>query len=204
MNLYDIYTHFKMDYANVNLDTITLCKSGKSLKILNENKKPLEMQSCKLYMPFDVSRFENKWSGMYDYSVSCYTDDSFKEFFSKLDKRVSDLLSPFTESPLNDTLKQNKDFPKLFRLKLPRDSYGNFNVVVFDKNREKIMLTEENIEEIFCKKQTFKCTFQCEKISDWQGKSSILWQMTQAKLFDKDPIQPIEKSHIDYNKLMID
>ncbi len=170
-----------MNFTTLNLEKISLCKSGKTIKLFGEAKKPLELASGRLYLPFGVSSYENKWSGMYDYSVSCYVDEQFDAFCTRLDSKVRELLSDFTTSELSDTLRQNKDFPKLFRLKLPRDSNGNFNFVVFDEDKNKIMVTEDNVNTVFCKKRPFKCIMQCEKITDWSGKSGISWILTQAR-----------------------
>lgn len=169
-----------MNFAKLDISTVTLCKSGKSLKVFDSMKAPLELQSCRMYCPFNPSKFENKWSGMYDYSISCYTEDDFHNFSSKLDKRIEECLGNFTTSELVPSLKENMNYPKLFRLKLPRDSNGNFNVIIFDQDKNKIKLTEDNIDQVFCKKRVFKCIMQCEKITDWNNKASIQWIITQA------------------------
>lgn len=178
-----------MNFSTLNISTVSICKSGKSLKLFNDVKKPLALQSTVLYCPFGVSRFENKWSGMYDYTVSCYTDEDFHSFSEALDKKVAECLTQFTTSELQSTLRQNKDYPKLFRLKLPRDSNGNFNFVIFDKEKNKIKVTEDNIEEVFCKKRLFKCIMQCEKITDWNDKASIQWIITQARYTEQQSKQ---------------
>jgi hypothetical protein len=94
-------------------------------------------------------------------------------------------------------------------LKLPRDTHGNFNFVVFDKDKNKVKVTEDNIEEVFCKKRLFQCIMQCEKIIDWNGSASVQWIITQAK-YSEIPVvqqntneQDSKKTSI-YDSCMID
>ncbi len=176
-----------MNFENIALDSVKVCKSGKMLKLFqNADKKPLAFQSCRLFMPFGISKYENKWNGMYDYSVSCYVSDDFEVFMDTVDEKVKVILQDFTESEFQPSLKQNKIYPKLLRLKLPRDSMGNFTFAVFDSTgQEKIMITEDNVEEVFCKKTQFKCIMESQKIIDWSEKCSISWMLTQAKLIPR-------------------
>lgn len=143
------------------------------------------MQTDRLYMPFGVSKFDNKWSGISDYSINCYVDNQFDLFCDSMDSKVIELLKDHTTSEFTPSLRANKTFPKLFKLKLPRDSMGNFNVVGFDTDTNKILITEDNVEEVFCKGREFKGLVQCEKIIDYAGKSRVSWMLTQMKYIEK-------------------
>lgn len=188
-----------MNFTDIDIQKTSTCKSGKSLKIVNDMKKPLELQTGVLYSPFGVSKFENKWSGLYDYSVSCYVDEKFEKFITELGEHVAKT-GNLTVVP---GMKVNGDYPKLFKLKLPRDSNGNFNFVVFDNDKQKIRVTEDNVEEIFCKKRTFKCIIQCEKVNEWKEEWYIHWIITQMRYAAPTAV-PEQPKQENYEKCLID
>ena len=103
-----------MNFNQLNIQTTFLAKSGRSLKLMGESKTPLELQSGRLYLPFGASSYPNKWSGMDDYSISCYVDSEFEEFSAKLDAKIEEDVKQFSpNSEFTPTLRQNKDYPNL-------------------------------------------------------------------------------------------
>lgn len=173
------------------LEQLGFAKVRKAIKIVDASNKPLQVTSGELYLPFGVSSWENKYSDYNDYSLQCYVDktEGFQEFCEELNERIQNMSN---ESSMIDTtnvdftpiLKHNKDFPKLLKINLPRDRFGNFDFVVFDQDSNKIMVTEDNIENIFCKKRTFKCIFENAKLWEYNGKIGTIWNMIQAKYYN--------------------
>lgn len=194
-----------MNFANLSIEGLNVFKSGKSFKLVDSTKNPLTFVSCRLYLPFGTSSFRNDYSGMNDYSISCYSDPDFSEFCTRLDGKISEAIQPYIHGELQPMLKQNKDYPKLLRLKLPRDSNGNFNFVVFDEKENKIKVTENNVYDVFCKKRAFKCVMQCDKISSWNDKVYVSWILTQARYMKPEHTTDINvDTHVDFSTCLLD
>ena len=81
--------------------------------------------------------------------------------------------------------RENKTYPKLFKLQLPRDTQGNFLTQFFDENSEKIFVDENNIEELLTKKAIFKTIIGCSKVYLYQGRAGCIWDILQLKFEPK-------------------
>lgn len=104
--------------------------------------------------------------------ANCYIDCSlnqsksetsvkYRESLEELDRQVIKLIQdnlgqfntgsmtfepediPNIYSPI---LRENKSYPKLMKLNLPRDSKGNFECVIFDENKNKSSIDENNLQ----------------------------------------------------------
>lgn len=223
----------KVIKTRMSFENIKLAKIKKSFALVdteNQNKY-MRVASDRLYMPFSVSAYENKYSSFKDYSIACYVTEKDEEVLTELDEKIKDLVdnSEIFDSSNNEyksLLKQNRDFPKLFNLKLPRDKHGNFAIVkdgpdgvskshaivVYDENKVKIKLTVDNIEEIFCKKRMFKCIFENAKIYEYNSVIGTTWNLVQMKYCS--PASTLEKQvdsdeiscsndDIDYSKCLL-
>lgn len=177
------------------IPSLDLVKSGKSIRVIDtETRKPLRVTSKELYLPFGVSSWENQYSKFQDYSLQTYVniDPEFEKYCEELDEKVKSLClsSPlFENGEYKSLLKQNKDFPRLFKINLPRDRFGNFDFVVFDKDLNKIMVTEDNVEYIFCKKRTFTCIFESCKVWQYNGSIGTIWNLVQVKYKDLEVVE---------------
>lgn len=191
-----------LDIDNVNWDDFKLAKSGRSIRLLY-NKEPLQFCTTSLYSPFGVKSSIKEWSNFTEYVLDCSLNQSnednavnFKQFVDKLDKKIEELAKDNTElfktsrgfdgnfvySPI---LRENGNYPKLLKMQLLRDRNGNFQSFVFDCNKEKIKLAENNIEEVLCKGKVFKCIIECTKVWFFNGRIGSTWNVVQLKFNEK-------------------
>ena len=110
-------------------------------------------------MPFNLNKYKKQWSNFEEYTVDCYIDDSksnndyivkltqFNDSIFDLIKSNKNLFNvPDNEDIIYSSFyRENKTYPKLFKLQLPRDTQGNFLTQFFDENSEKIFVDENTI-----------------------------------------------------------
>lgn len=205
---------------------LKLGKSGRAIKLLY-NKEPIQICSSTLYTPFGVKSINKEWSNYAEYNVDCSLNQSnsetsifFRNGIEKLDKIIEKLVKEntslfdsknekcndnFIYSPL---LRENGSYPKLMRLQLSRDKNGNFESFIFDENKQKIKITENNIDEILSKGKCFKTIIECVKIWYYNGKVGSIWKIVQLKLSERTITkQDSEKEESSlkniYNQIMI-
>ena len=190
---------------DLNFDELSLCKSGRSIKLVH-NKQCVSLSTSVLYSPFGVSKYKKQWSNFDDYSIDCYIDSNSPEFVessdytsycSKLTDLNNHIFNMVKRNPVlmnipdhvNDNditlspfFRDNKTFPKLLKLTLPRDTNGNFTTQFFDENSQKIIVDESNIETILSKKSTFKTIVGCSKVYFYQNKVGCIWEILQLKM----------------------
>lgn len=177
---------------NLNLNSLKLAKVGRVIKLISD-KQQFNLKTGSLYMPFNVSKFKKQWSNFEEYSVDCYVDSSLNEpvKFTELNDKIFDLVKENNQlfnNPDVDTLtnspfyRDNKTFPKLLKLQLPRDNNGNFTTQFFDENGDILIIDENNIETILTKKTTFKAIITCSKVWVYQNKVGSIWNILQIKL----------------------
>ncbi len=183
---------------DIDWDKFELCKFGRTVKLLY-NKELFQLQTPSLYLPFGVNKSTNQWSNFSDFYTDCSInkagmDNSFELFLSKLDEKVKELvqenahLFQKTNSVINketlvmnSSLRENGSYPKLLRLTLPRDNFGNFLSIVFDENSEKLKLDELNASSLLPKKKIIKSIIECSKVWYWNDKIGITWSISQLK-----------------------
>lgn len=227
----------------INLDTLDngsgsgslkLGKSGRAVKLLY-NKEPIQICSSTLYTPFGVKSLNKEWSNYAEYNLDCSLNQSnsetsvlFRNSIQKLDKMIEDLVKEntslfdsknekcdenFVYSPI---LRENGSYPKLMRLQLSRDKNGNFESFIFDENKQKIKIDENNINEVLKKGKCFKVIMECVKVWYYNGKVGSIWKIVQLKLSERplpskfgDPEEQIGNGNENgngaavYNQLMI-
>jgi len=215
----------------VNLDTLEdnnlkLGKSGRAIKLLY-NKEPIQICSSTLYTPFGVKSVNKEWSNYAEYNIDCSLNQSasetsiiFRNSIEKLDKIIEKLVKEninlfnsknetanekFVYSPI---LRENSTYPKLMRLQLSRDKNGNFESFIFNENKQKVKIDENNIDEILSKGKTFKTIIECVKVWYYNGKVGSIWRIVQLKFSERsfskqEPIEEEGSSKNIYNQLMI-
>jgi len=183
------------DLLKLNFDDLMLAKSGRVIKLI-QDKQPLNLSTVTLYLPFGVSKYKKQWSAFEEYSVDCYINDSNNntEYVSKLTE-FNDHLFNLSKSNLqlfglhqsvevtnSPFYRDNKTFPKLLKLQLPRDQNGNFTTQFFDENSKRIIVNEQNIDTVLSKKTLFKSIITCSKVWAYQNKIGSIWNVLQLKL----------------------
>ena len=191
-------TSVLMSLNDINFDNLNLGKSGRSVKLIYD-KQSLQMSTNTLYMPFNLNKYKKQWSNHEDYTVDCYIDNSqlngdYIQRLTDLNESIFELIKSqrnLFNVPEDEDItcapfyRDNKTFPKLLKLQLPRDTNGNFTTQFFDENSEKIYVDENNIDEILTKKSTFKTIIECSKVYLYQGKAGCIWNILQLKLSPK-------------------
>jgi hypothetical protein len=188
-----------IDTKNVDWDDFQLAKSGRSVKVLYK-KMPVKFCSSALYTPFGVKSVNKEWSAFTEYSLDCSLNQSnsegsvaFRDFLHKLDEKIQDLVKTnnsilnvvdFQYTPI---LRENGSYPKLMKLQVVRDKNGNFASFMFDNNKEKIKVGENNIDEVLGKGKIFKCIVECAKVWSYNGKVGTIWNIEQLK-FEERPV----------------
>lgn len=214
-----------VDLQNIDISNLKLGKSGRAVKLFY-NKEPLQLCTSTMYIPFGVKFVVKEWANYPEYYIDCFLNNSssdvsinFRESIEKFDNTISQLvkqnLSLFnskTETASDNfeytpILRENGKYPKLMKLQLSRDRNGNFESFVFDENKQKIMIDENNIENVLTKGKVFKTIIECVKIWYYNGKVGSIWKIVQLKFSERtvnnDKFDNQEKDNI-YNKLMID
>ena len=169
---------------NDQINTLQLV-SGKRYKRLvikdsNEKLENLQLTTGIVYLPFGVSNFTNKWSEFCDYSISCYVEPEFETICDTIDNIIQENIAK--DNKYYPALRVNKDYPKLFKINLPRDKNGNFDFVVFDSDGEtKNQVTEDNIEQVFGKRNRFKCLIECTRVYEQNGSAGSVWSLLYCK-----------------------
>lgn len=190
-----------LDSKTIDNSLFKLAKSGRAVKLLY-NKEPVQICTSTLYSPFGVKPSIKGWSNFTEYNLDCSLNQSnsensvlFRETIERLDKIIQELVkdnfSLFNTNEdnfvYNNILRENGNYPKLIKFNLPRDKNGNFESFIFDINKEKIPLSENNIEEILCKGKVFKAIIECVKIWFYNGKVGSIWKIVQLKFSEKEP-----------------
>jgi len=188
-----------MNVFDIDFSRLKIAKSGRNIKLIYE-KEPLQLITCKMYSPFGVKMAQNNYSQFSNYHLDCSLNQStsdvsikYRESLEKLDNKIIELIqdnlqlfntgneSLNVEEMYSRILRENKSYPKLMKIQLPRDSKGNFECVIFDENKDKLILNESNIENILCKGKIFKSIIECGKIWYYNGRFGTTWNIKQLK-----------------------
>jgi hypothetical protein len=215
-----------IDINNIDWNAFALGKSGRAVKLLY-NKEPLQVCTSSLFTPFGVKSSEREWSNFTEYYVDCSLNNAskensvtFKEFIGRLDEKINELvrenislfttpktvgdIDTFTYTPI---LKENGSYPKLMKLQFQRDKNGNFESFMFDEDRNKISVNDNNISKNVARGKVFKCIIECSKVWLYNGRVGSIWNIVQLK-FSQNTYIPdqtqAQESRVNYNTLMID
>lgn len=214
-----------VDLQNLDTSKLKLGKSGRAVKLFYD-KEPLQLCTSTMYIPFGVKFTLKEWSSYAEYYMDCFLNNStsevsvnFRRSVENFDNVIRDLVKDnlslfnsktetasdnFEYSPI---LRENGSFPKLMRLQFSRDRNGNFESFIFDENKQKIAINENNIETVLCKGKTFKTIIECVKVWYYNGKVGSIWRIVQLKFSEKIISNEAEQQETGtniYNQLMID
>ena len=210
-----------VDLNNFDISKLKLGKSGRAIRLFYE-KEPLQICTSTMYIPFGVKSLVKEWSNYSEFYMDCFLNNSksdisvnFKESLDKLDLTINDLVKndinlfdtkverakqDFQYSPI---LRENGTYPKLMKLQLTRDKNGNFESYIFNQDKTKVVINENNIEAVLSKGKSFKAIIECVKVWYYNGKVGTIWKIVQLKFSEKTVETNDEKENV-YNSLMID
>ena len=202
-----------INLLDLDLSKLKIAKSGRYIKVIY-NKEPLQIVTGKLYTPFGVKINPNNYSNISTCYIDCSLNQStsetsikYRELLEILDNKIIELIKDslhlFNTGNLNfdpeditniysPILRNNKTFPKLIKLMLPRDSKGNFESVIFDENKNKIIINEKSLEDVLCKGKIFRTIIECNKIWYYNGRFGTTWNIKQLKFVNNVPIDEIK------------
>ncbi len=216
-----------IDIGKIDWTKLKLAKSGRVVRLLYD-KEPLQFCTSSLYTPFGVKEVSKQWSNFSELNLDCSLNQStsessvaFRDFIGKLDEEIQKLVdanpavfanpnpkaepvsSSYTYAPI---LRENGSYPKLMRLQLPRDKNGNLTSFVFDEDRSKIMIDDDNVKEHLVRGKVFKCIIECAKVYMYNGRVGSIWNIVQLKFSQNTKVQsaaPTSESMYSSN-MMID
>lgn len=211
-----------VDLKNLDENVLKLGKSGRAVKLFYD-KEPLQLCTSTMYIPFGVKSNVKEWATYSEYYVDTFINNSksevsqnFKNCIENLDEHIKRLVKDniqmfdskketarenFTYSPI---LRENGAYPKLMKLQFTRDRNGNFESFIFDENKQKIPIDENNIETVLSKGKTFKAIIECSKVWYYEGKVGSIWKIVQLKFSEKTiPEGGNVDSENLYNQLLI-
>lgn len=193
---------FDLDFSQ-----LKIAKSGRNIKIIY-NKEPVQIVTGKMYTPFGIKANQNNFSQFANYHLDCSLNQSnsdisvkYRESFEKLDTKIIELIQDNLQlfnanmnaedipNVYSRILRENKTYPKLMKISLPRDSKGNFESVIFDEHKNKILLEESTVENILCKGKIFKTIIECSKIWYYNGRFGTTWNLKQLKFMETTSIE---------------
>ena len=198
----------KMDIQDMQFDKLNILKSGRNMRLVY-NKSNIELKTPELYLPFSINKYKKQWMNYEEYSIDCYVNDcsslnkNFSDQLIKLDENIYNISKENIQllgGTSNDVVsyskmyRDNKDYPKLLKLYLPRDNNGNFTTHFFDENGKVIHITEQNIDTILHKKSIFKTLITSSKVWYYQNKIGSTWNILQLKVLKSDESSNLEET----------
>lgn len=206
---------------DLDLSKLDLGKSGRMIKLLY-NKQPLQLVTPKLYAPFGVKVNTNDYSTFTNCHIDCSLSQAMSQnsiavanVLENLDNKIMELIKSkrnlfkdvvdvdfdnnFSDS-YSPFFRQNKNFPKLMKISLPRDKNGNFDFVLFDENKNKVPAVDNNIEDILCKGSSFKGIIECSKLWYYKGRFGSTWNLVQSRFSPKIQNGSANNSNEDANE----
>lgn len=219
-----------MSCVNLNsldLSQLKIAKAGKFVKLIY-NKEPLQLVTGKMYTPFGVKVNPNNYSAFNTCHLDCSLNQSssdisiaYRNSIEELDRRILELISEnvdlfntgntdinFDENIYSPVLRENKTYPKLMKISLPRDNKGNFDFVIFKSESEKVPLNDTNILDVLCKGKIFKGIIECGKVWYYNGRFGTTWNLKQMRFVENDIQQQSPEQKVDdtiyQNNMLLD
>jgi hypothetical protein len=213
---------------DLDLTKLKIAKSGRMVKVMY-GKEPLQLVTGKLYTPFGVKVNQNSYSPFATCHLDCSLNQSkseasvkYRESLEALDNKIVELIqeslhmfntgnmtfqSDDIPNVYSSILRENKTYPKLMKITLPRDSKGNFDCVIFDENKNKVVIEEKTVEEVLCKGTIFKGIIECGKVWYYNGRFGTTWNLKQLKFMKNTQVEVADKtdrSHVYQNIMLLD
>ena len=228
-------TNQQLTIEDIDMSLLKLGKVKRVVKLFYGDK-PVTFTTNKMFIPFGVKIYNSDWSSFTNCHIDCSLfissnpkSQKVLELTEKLGDRVCDLiyenLGMFNavdkfesvnevKEVFNPIFKKNENYPDLTKISLPRDSKGNFDLVIFDKDKQKVPLNDNNITTVLSKGIVFKGIVECSKVWFYNGRFGTMWNLQQMRLYDNKKQQQrgeeeeltenLVKKESVYGKLMID
>ena len=194
-------SHIKPE--NFDQSQLKIAKSGRAVS-LRYSGNPFQLSSCKMYTPFGINGKSNDYSPFTNWTLDCSinqnqseasvayqtTIDTIDASMIDLIKSNNNLFNPKdtqnidfdTDDFYSPILRPNKTYPKLMKLSFPRDRNGNILAVLFDEDGKKVLLNDNNIEELLGKGTVFKCITEFSKFWCFQNRIGSTWNVLQLRI----------------------
>jgi hypothetical protein len=196
-------TNVMKNIKDIIIENVSIVKSGRTFRLSYKAEDGtsdfLSFSTNTLYTPFGLNSNQSKFTPNLEYSITASVNASDTESailtrtkLEALDKHIEDLvLSKKEDMKIDDDFcytsfyKNSGNYPKLIKFNFVRDANGNFKTIVFDSNKQKIPITDSNIEEIFKRGTLFKAITINKKIWTFNSKVGTIWDLDQILLIDK-------------------
>lgn len=195
--------------SEIDFDLFSIVQSGKTLKLKYDNQN-FKIISDTVYCPFDCSENTQSWAQHKQWSVSCnILNNEFANLLNKIDAKIKSLLQDkeyIDESTLyRNVLYSNTNYTTL-RLNIKRNNKdGNFISSIFDIDKNKIYINDNNISNQFTKNY-MKAVFECEKLYVYNNKAGSVWNLDQSRfvVYDNEEFKNVELNEQIVNCLIED
>lgn len=187
---------------DIDIENVSMSKSGRIYRLTTKDKEFMAFTTNTMYSPFGINTNQNKYNPVLEYSISASINSSDTDFatdtrvaLEALDGKIQQLVTDKRDDlNLPDDFiytsfyKNSGNYPKLIKFNFTRDSHGNFKTVVFNSKKEKVVLNENNITDIFKKGSLFRVITNNKKIWSYNGKAGTIWDLDQILLVDKKEV----------------
>lgn len=180
--------HVKVE--DIDLALLKIGKNGRTIVLLYDGS-PLQIITDRLYSPFGVKGYTNDYSRHTNWVIDCSLPGEDKvEPYDKLQVRVMELIKEKEElfkdidldgDYLAPIFRDNKTYPRLMKMNIPRDTKGNLLSVYFDENGDKHKIVDNNIEELLRNGSKFRSIIECGKIWVYKGRVGVTWNNIQIR-----------------------
>lgn len=187
--------------SHLEFDKFKLGKSKNAVKLYYD-KKPPQLRTCKVYVPFGakVNKFKT-YTGFSEYYLECSvdkTDGEGQEFIramDNLDDRIVELMAEsmslfsvdkeYNASEIQERfsgiLRKSDNYNPLFKVVLPRDKNGQFDFSIFDEHKEFVPVNDSNIEDLLGRGKSFKAIVEVDKCWAFKEKFGVQLRLVQLR-----------------------
>jgi hypothetical protein len=202
-------------WKEIDFNKIKIGLDKKTVKLYyektNENgdviSEDLQIQFPHMFLPFGLKENENKsqWSNFKEYYFDCSIrqdseESNFNNFLNNLNSRIMTLIneqSSFKEDCIENNygkIEKTSKFKNLIKLNIQRSKDGNFNSYFFKynsaKKHDKLLIKDENINDILKYGTIFIPTINCSKIYYYKDKYGSVWNLVQMLIIDTPENKP--------------
>jgi hypothetical protein len=179
-----------MRFADFNLSDITFGEYNRGIALSMPNGDPLQFQIPRVYAPFGLSGFPNKFGPTkynIDASLRGWNEEGsyvnkFYKFLTNIETVVLDhvrtlgLLPGDPSEHFNSNLKMSEKYDPKFRIKV------DTKTLFFGPNEEN--LTPSELEEGLFKGKTFTALVELKNVYFFNKKIGLTWTIVQAKVYE--------------------
>lgn len=214
MSSVKILTLNSCDTSNFRLGNVK-----KATKLLYD-KESTFLKTPKLYLPFGakINKFKT-YSSFDEYYLDCSVSDeeseesvAFYKLISEIESTVVSLIEKDNgvlfknfHGPvmLNSLFKKQDNYKPLIKLSLPRNTNGEFNCEFFDQEKNALVVSDSNVQELLSRGANFRAIIELDRVWFFNDKFGITLKLKQLK-FSKEQVKQTETSTPKFTKLTQD